>query len=209
MSPERQQALKLIAEGHGSTPNEQAIAAQVLAAQATIARRAQPQTIAYFLGVWPHDRGSGGHYVYLPNGRQASTTAPRTPWHAGSLGYPISDGILMSQVMNQGERGSPRWQPEGVPFHRIEDGWTVLAYWDRSGDPRHGSIAAFAFQASLGWIEAERCARELFPAVWARLDRHLGRTQASDDLRGRVIQALAEAGQDTWLRVAGVLGVSP
>jgi hypothetical protein len=59
-------------------------------------------------------------------------------------------------------------QPEGVAQLTHHEGWTVVAFWDRSGDVRGGSNSAFLVRGTLGFDEVVRAARAAFPEVWAR-----------------------------------------
>lgn len=59
---------------------------------------------------------------------------------------------------------------EGLALVHHLSGWTILAFWDRSGDQRRGSNSAFVIRGELSFIEAVEAAREAFPKIWARFD---------------------------------------
>ena len=132
--------------------------------------------IAYFFGIMPPSRS--GHYCYIPRG-----PAPRgclaSPW--GSPWDPLVEGGAYRELAAQ--TGVPqhlrdsKTEVEGVPHHYQRDGWTLIFWWDRSADKRHGSSSSFCFDALLTPEQAEAEARRLFPAVWARIDAHLGKVQ--------------------------------
>lgn len=113
----------------------------------------------YYFGCWD----GPGHYHFLPGGRIAPREAmigPKagdfTPW-----GWRIDTQLC------------PRWQATG---ERVEgnaalhhrDGWTAVAFWDRSVDGRHNSCSVFAFEELLSFDEAVLKAKHFFPEVWAR-----------------------------------------
>lgn len=57
----------------------------------------------------------------------------------------------------------------------ICEGWTMLAAWDRSADPRGGCTATFALQGEFEPAVALRIARETYPGLLARIEEHVGR----------------------------------
>jgi hypothetical protein len=58
--------------------------------------------------------------------------------------------------------------PQGVAALHHKDGWTALAFWDRSGDSRPNSNSAFLFDETLDFDAALAAAREHFPALFER-----------------------------------------
>ena len=50
----------------------------------------------------------------------------------------------------------------------VPDPWTVLTFWDRSGDKRPGCCASFLLKGALDFATALETAREAFPQVFAR-----------------------------------------
>lgn len=61
-------------------------------------------------------------------------------------------------------------QPQGRGFiHRVAE-WTVISWWDRSGDFRMGSNAVFFVRGYHQWTEALRHAREAFPREMRRME---------------------------------------
>lgn len=131
--------------------------------------------LVYFMGVWPGFRS--GHFVYRSDTAPVGF-APMTPWgwEQDVLldWHPERDGL-------RAPRASWRWrwdarnETEGVFFHLVLDGWTLLAAWDRSEDKRSGCTSTFAIQAELPPDEAMIAARYAFPKVFARIEAHLGR----------------------------------
>lgn len=195
---------RLLKPDSGASENERDIARRLLDRQQTVAEIASMAecSTAYFVGVWP-DPYTKGHYCRTPDGQLAKRAV--TPW-TGHYGDPITDGVCM-KIMGATEQYGAHMQPEGVRFHQQKEGWTLVCWWDRSGDPRKGCVAGFALKGSYNADQAEAEARRLFPLVFSRIDRHLGRSTDAQELRALVIRRLAEANQEEWERVAVTLGV--
>lgn len=130
---------------------------------------------AYFMGVAPGE--DAGHYCVSADGRSACQGV-RTPW--ADVAGPLGDATATRAAWPEGHDGYGCWryptaQPEGLARVVRKDGWTLVSLWDRSADHRHGSHASFALPADLEPASALETARELFPAVFERIERHLGR----------------------------------
>ncbi len=107
-------------------------------------------------GVWGHREA--GHYFYAPGGRSAREAEAVNPW--GHV-----DGKLAPREYEG--RSAPEC-PQGVAALHHKDGWTALAFWDRTGDSRGNSNSTFLFDATLTFEEALAAARENFPALFER-----------------------------------------
>lgn len=129
--------------------------------------------IAYFVGVKPGDRA--GHFCYKPGYQkvwlsrdsvQLSKDGEPSPW-AGV--YPLGDSEAT-------EAAWPDWETpvEGNGHSIRTKGWTLLSFWDRSGDKRPGSHASFAFDVDVGAEEVLGLAREHFPEIITRMETYLG-----------------------------------
>lgn len=133
--------------------------------------KTQPPDHAYFCGVRPGTKA--GHYCEPSDG-------PSSPWGESSLGYRLLDwhperdgrrtprGDRMRRIVSG--------EPEGEFAHLIEDGWTLIAAWDRSADRRGGCSASFAFGGEYTPQRALTMARDRWPLVFARIEAHIGRT---------------------------------
>jgi hypothetical protein len=132
----------------------------------------------YFHGRWP---GGSGHSTHMKDGGSPTHwDMPPSPWGLPETSYRwLTDSMIYPVMGPTNIYGSkdPR-EIEGVRHHAQKDGWTLVAWWDRSGDPRRGSVAAFAMSGTLTGDEAEARARADFPAVWARIDTHLRKVQS-------------------------------
>jgi hypothetical protein len=107
---------------------------------------------AFYFGCWE----STGHYLYLPSGAHAWNAELDLPW-----GYDL-DGALAPQVA----RGE---QEQGHARLHHKDGWTALAFWDRSADRRYGSNSAFIAEGTHDFAAMCALAERQFPAVWKRI----------------------------------------
>ena len=127
--------------------------------------------LIYFCGVAPGHRA--GHHCY-PNQRE-----PLTPWGASNIGYtlldwhPERDGRAAPRLEYR-HRGNPE-ETEGEFVHLIDDGWTLVAAWDRSADKRGGCTASFAMPGEFGPEAALAHAKARWPRVFARIEAHVGR----------------------------------
>lgn len=101
-----------------------------------------------YFGVW---EGQPGHYLYDRNGRLVRN------WPM--LGKNLDIGFCP-------ETGG--YQREGVAALEHVNGWTVLAFWDRSGDKRGSSNSVFLAEGKLTFEEMVARAQEEFPEVWER-----------------------------------------
>lgn len=61
-----------------------------------------------------------------------------------------------------------RDETEGRAFVTHRDGWTALAFWDRSVDKRGGCNSAFFVKGTLTFAQIVRVARHHWPKIWSR-----------------------------------------
>lgn len=118
-----------------------------------------PLRIFYF-GCW----GGTGHFLWTRDALSAERV--RHPWGVGRRGL---DGALAPGFRDP-RRGevAPEDQHQGAAALVHRDGWTALAFWDRSVDHRAGSNSVFLAPGTLTADEMIKLARETFPSVWAR-----------------------------------------
>ena len=122
--------------------------------------------IVYFCGVRPGDLA--GHHCVPREGESSPWAGER--WHGPLLDWhPDRDGPRYPR------REARVAQPEGEFVWHQEDGWTLIAAWDRSADTRGGCSASFAVHALVEPEAMLALAREAHPAVLARIDAHIGR----------------------------------
>ena len=128
----------------------------------------------FFYGVWP---GNGaGHYTHDEHGAHAWRQSDRFRSLAlmcGRTFYPwdVSNGTASRRTVD-------RPQPEGRAWHWKHENWTVITMWDRSEDSRGNCCSTFFVEADVSPTRAMERAREVFPSVFARIEKHLGRAVA-------------------------------
>jgi hypothetical protein len=59
-------------------------------------------------------------------------------------------------------------QVEGVALLHHKDGWTAVAFWDRTVDHRPGSHSTFIAEGTFTYDEMVTAAKTQWPEVWAR-----------------------------------------
>jgi len=104
----------------------------------------------YYFGCW----SVPGHYLHMPSGR----TSYRDP-----EGFPCRSTALDSGFLPVGDS-----QEEGVATLCHLNGWTILAFWDRSVDSRPGANSAFVIRGEWSFGEARDKAKAAFPSIWQR-----------------------------------------
>ena len=109
-------------------------------------------------GVWGDTQY--GHRFIRPGGKFAYTheAEAMSPWG-------IPDGTLAPR-----QGGSTHLEaPQGNAALHHKDGWTALAFWDRSGDSRGASNSVFLIPVNhMSFDDALAAARENFPELFER-----------------------------------------
>jgi len=118
---------------------------------------------AFYFGCYKHP----GHYLWVPGmgSHSMSLLAKTIPW-----GDHVDGGLC------PGKKGRDGWtrsygtaQVEGQAEHHVLDGWTAVAFWDRSGDSRPGSNSAFIFEGVFTFEGVIARSKEVFPEIWKRI----------------------------------------
>lgn len=120
-----------------------------------------------YFGCW----GPAGHYFYRPDGH-CSSKEVRHKMAAEGI-YPMIDGGFCpgshqnpDGSTRRPERGPP--QEEGVARLTHHNGWTILAFWDRTGDTRYGSNSNFIRGDLWDFKTMVAKAKETYPRLWER-----------------------------------------
>lgn len=108
---------------------------------------------SYFFGVW--SPSGAGHYLFLPGGQRPHRLPSGFPFNR----YEVLDGTFLPVSKDQ---------PEGESTFFHINGWTVISFWDRSGDSRFASNSAFLVRGVMTFEAACQRARERFPSIWER-----------------------------------------
>ncbi len=110
----------------------------------------------YYYGCW----GDKGHFLWTPEQESVRISKMKD---ATPFGDDI-DGYL--------QKGSARCTGTGIPtdarLHH-QDGWTALAFWDRTVDTRPGSCSVFLAEGVHDVEAIKEIAHSNFPEVWDRL----------------------------------------
>lgn len=104
---------------------------------------------AYFFGCY----GQPGHYLWQSNPMRCI----REP----------DDFPIRSTVMDGGLLPRDR-QVEGEAVLWQSHNWTILTFWDRSGDSRRNSNSSFLLEGHWDFETAVQLATAAFPKVWER-----------------------------------------
>lgn len=119
---------------------------------------------AFFFGCWKE----AGHYLYERTQDIPDRPAGLRPVHdrATRTVLPFSDYGRLDGLFPPVDPA----QRQGIARVAFFDGWTIVAFWDRSGpDKRMGCNSAFIIQGELANARlALSLAEALFPMVWAR-----------------------------------------
>ena len=108
----------------------------------------------YYFGKWPDVYA--GHHLYDKSGYTLHNLPKDFPCAEGAL-----DGGLL-----------PPNQPEieGVASVVHLNGWTILAFWDRSGDKRGRSNSAFVVRGYWDFPVIHHITQSNFPKIWKRFN---------------------------------------
>lgn len=81
------------------------------------------------------------------------------------------DGTFMQEAPARSvlDLREPVEQVEGLAWLHHLDGFTVMAFWDRSADPRGRSNSAFVFEGKHDFEKMKQLAEEWFPKIWERM----------------------------------------
>ncbi len=126
----------------------------------------------YFVGV--RRAKSFDYGCWKPGMAQLYGDAPPTPWFTPGRDGQIAGARAAKVCWQEHERTGRNGRPEGEMRFAREDGWTLISFWDGSGDHRKPG-SAFAIERDLTNEEALGLARRLFPEIFERIERRLGR----------------------------------
>ena len=110
----------------------------------------------YFFGC---ENGQAGHYLWSVGMNRCWDLIEKLPW-----GWSID--AKLAPATPEGNTG--RAEIEGHAALHHKDGWSVLAWWDRSVDKRYGSNAGLHARGTFTAEEMLALGRKYFPAVMSR-----------------------------------------
>lgn len=123
----------------------------------------------FYFGPWDQD----GHYLFAEGGRSAWREERSIPWTLGQL-----DGGLEPHF-KACERKRPGALPdrycscpsgeEGPALVHHKDGWTALAFWDRSVDTRGACCSVYIAEGTFDFAQMVDLARTHFAYRWNKM----------------------------------------
>jgi hypothetical protein len=106
-----------------------------------------------------------GHYFWKPGMRDRDCYPPQPlPWQHVDMA--LCPGVTDPEHPHR-NRTRPEVQGEAALHHK--DGWTALAFWNRSVDTRPASNSAFIAEGEHDFETMMQLARDHFPEVVRRL----------------------------------------
>lgn len=131
----------------------------------------RPEAECYFFGCIEragHDlwrRQGGGRVTDAHDVEEKIRRALGAPLDAAGVG-----GLCWNSPKSQwgGSSSYDRDETEGRALLTRRNGWTVVAFWDRSVDRRGACNSAFIVRGEMTFEQATRVARHRWPDVWAR-----------------------------------------
>lgn len=94
-----------------------------------------------------------GHYMFVPGMRNDYKFLYNNPW-----GVQVDTGLCPGGL-----------EIEGNALLHHKDGWTALAFWDRSVDKRGKSNSVFLAEGTFDFERMIDLAKEFFPEVMERI----------------------------------------
>lgn len=62
------------------------------------------------------------------------------------------------------------YETQGHYKYTVIDGWSIISFWDRTGDSRHQSNSSFLVEGNVPQEQLWKAAREAFPKIFDRFD---------------------------------------
>lgn len=131
-----------------------------------------PLCRSYYFGCYGRQMG---HMTWLPRMRGVGYNATEDviPWKVGELDGklcpPTDEHAGKRAGYGRAEKYLEARQPQGRALLHHRDGWTALAFWDRSCDSRGNSNSAFILEGEHDFDAALARARTLFPEIFERI----------------------------------------
>lgn len=129
----------------------------------------RPDAECYYFGCIER----AGHYLWRKRDRGPEPAHDVENRIQLSLGAPLDAAGVGGLCWNSPkskyrEYSYDRDETEGRALLTHRNGWTVVAFWDRSVDRRGACNSAFIVKGEMTFEQATRVARHRWPEVWAR-----------------------------------------
>lgn len=148
----------------------------------------RPEAECYYFGCIER----AGHFLWRRQGRGRPATAHdvedsiqfavlAAPLDAAGVG-----GLCWNSPKSKQDGYSryERDETEGRALLTQRNGWTAIAFWDRSVDRRGACNSAFIVKGELTFAQVVRIARHRWPEVWARFTFDVVEVDENGKLRG-------------------------
>lgn len=155
MTPELERAYR---DGHALGVEAELGASARYAARIALARGVEKgaEYTVYFFGCW---NGSVGHYMHTPGGGTVYEKTA-TPW-----GFSVDSSLAPRGPNSTRDR---REEIEGHAALHYKEGWTALAWWDRSVDTRGACNAGLYAKGRFDEADMLELGRRYFPKIMSR-----------------------------------------
>ena len=107
----------------------------------------------YFFGCL--DPARKGHFIYGPNGRSLNRHERR------DLFFPVDEYVLDAHLLHT---VSDTDDHQGLAVLTHIRNWTIISFWDRTGDARGRSNSSFLTPEHVSFDELLQAAQEQYPA---------------------------------------------
>lgn len=104
-----------------------------------------------------------GHYLWDQSHRRLWPEMVG-PWRLGELDGGLCPNVHQDAVW---KRTGPEIEGDAILHHK--DGWTALAFWDRSVDTRPACCSVYVANATLTFKEIVELAQDAFKTRWERM----------------------------------------
>lgn len=113
----------------------------------------------FYFGCW----GSPGHFPFMKGGHHSREYAnwPKSIW-------PRIDAGFCKRLPKSWDESSVKAEPQCGYTLTVIDGFTILAWWDRTGDSRPNSNSALIMQGEHSAETMFRVGRADFPEIFQR-----------------------------------------
>lgn len=118
---------------------------------------------AYYFGCYD----LAGHYLYAAKRYEGEPIHQRIRYHENNpWGAEVDGGLCPGGKDHRTAEGMN--QAEGRALIHHKDGWTALAFWDRSMDHRPNSCSVFMQKGTHDFDSMVKFSRDSFPMIAAR-----------------------------------------
>lgn len=106
--------------------------------------------------------GTPGHFL-VEEDKLVHPRNKNIPWKIKELDMRLCPGVKRASYGYKADR-----QVEGEAKLHHKDGWTAIAFWDRSVDYRRNSNSVFIVEGIHAFEEAKEIAKSSYPSIWKR-----------------------------------------